>query len=228
MAKQNSNKRRVRCPNCDAALTASLDWDGKKVRCKKCSQSFRLSLDAAGQADSANGGTGGEDRSSRVQAEGAAEPGSAASVMPSQQSDARDSPGANSFAAAAGFGRFVIREVIRSGPDGNVHRAYDPRLEREVALKTIPQSHEDESRLARFLEEAKTVARLRHPNIVPVFESGVLDEQRYIVSQFVEGETLHARIQRKPVDQRQAAEWIATLAAALNYAHQLQVVHRDI
>jgi len=88
------------------------------------------------------------------------------------------------------FGRFELRGILGQGTYGHVYRAFDPTLDRDVALK-IPKFQTDQSRaVERFLREAKAAARLRHPNIVAVFESGIVDNDYYIAAEFVAGETL--------------------------------------
>ena len=84
------------------------------------------------------------------------------------------------------FGRFEIQERLGRGGFGTVYRAYDPLLDREVALK-VPRLVDRESQHELFLHEAKSAARLRHPNIVAVFECGIVGDDPFIASEFVEG-----------------------------------------
>jgi serine/threonine protein kinase len=126
------------------------------------------------------------------------------------------------------IGRFEVRAVLGQGGFGRVYRAYDPRLQREVALK-VPNFGADEPELVeRFLEEARAAGRLRHPNIVAVFESGQAGNDYYIASELVEGQALVQRLRDDPPDFRQAARWVRELATALAYAHAAKVIHRDI
>ncbi len=132
-------------------------------------------------------------------------------------------------ARPASVGRFEVRAVLGEGAFGVVYRAYDPQLDREVALN-VPKldvlgAHFD---AARFLREAKAAAALRHPNVCPVYEAGVEGGRPYIVMAFVAGQTLAAVLQGRPVPAPQAAALVRCLALALQAAHDKGVVHRDL
>jgi WD40 repeat protein len=129
---------------------------------------------------------------------------------------------------AVRVGRFILRETVGQGSFGRVYRAFDPQLEREVALKIPKWTGEDADEVERFLGEAKAAARLRHPNIVAVFESGRAGPDYFIASEFVAGVSLSARLSERPPGRRQAVQWVRDLARALAYAHGEGVVHRDI
>jgi WD40 repeat protein len=135
----------------------------------------------------------------------------------------------NATATPDRLGRFLLRARIGSGAYGTVYRAYDPRLDREVALK-VPHGGLLESQIAleRFVREAKAAAHLRHPNIVPIFENGADGDRQYIASAFIEGRTLSDAVERGGMDCRQAARIVLELAEALHYAHSLGVIHRDV
>jgi serine/threonine protein kinase len=118
--------------------------------------------------------------------------------------------------------------VLGEGSFGRVYRAYDPSLDREVALK-VPTFPTDHPELAeRFLREARAAARLRHPNIVAIFEIGQGEVGLYIASEFVAGQTLSDLLASERTSLRRAVEWVRTLALALQYAHEEGVVHRDV
>lgn len=125
-------------------------------------------------------------------------------------------------------GRFVVESTLGEGAQGEVFRAFDPLMDRPVALK-VPrfQGHDPDER-ARFLHEAQATARLRHPHLVTVYESGEADGLPYLASEFISGETLAAYCQERRVDSRQVAEWVRQLADALDYAHSLGIVHGDV
>ncbi len=126
------------------------------------------------------------------------------------------------------LGRFEIKEVLGQGAFGRVFRAYDPQLDRMLALKVPLFGQEEKQKAARFQAEAKAAGRLRHPNIVPTFDSGRVGDQLYIASQFIEGKSLSATIKEKKIDFKQAAKWTAAIARALHYAHEMGIVHRDV
>ena len=127
------------------------------------------------------------------------------------------------------FGRFQVRGELGSGAFGTVYRAYDPQLDREVALK-VPRAGtlNTPKRVGRFLREGRTAARLCHPHIVPVYDAGQDGGHFYIASAFIEGRTLADAVGEGPFDFRRAAEVTHDLAAALAYAHGEGVVHRDV
>ena len=126
------------------------------------------------------------------------------------------------------IGRFQLRSMVGQGGFGTVYRAYDPVLDREVALKVPNFVTREPEKIKRFLTEAKAAARLRHPNIVAVFEAGEADGVDYIATEFVTGEALSQRLKRGRPSLRQAAQWVRDLALALAYAHSEGVIHRDI
>jgi WD40 repeat protein len=127
------------------------------------------------------------------------------------------------------LGRFQILGELGRGASAVVYRAYDPKYDREVALKVMRQ---DRPLLAespaRFERDPVILARLRHPHIVPFHDAGEHDGLPYIDMELVDGETLDARLRRGPVAFADAAQWVRKLAGALDYAHGQGVVHRDV
>ncbi len=112
---------------------------------------------------------------------------------------------------------------------GEVYRARDGRLGRDVALKILPAAHAaDPERLQRFRQEARLAGSLNHPNIVAVFDVGVHDGADYVVSEFVEGETLARRLSSGPLSTAKAVDYAIQAARGLHAAHERGVVHRDI
>jgi WD40 repeat protein len=124
-------------------------------------------------------------------------------------------------------GRFRVVSVLGQGTFGTVYRAFDPLLDREVALK-VPRFVDDPALYERFLREAKAAARLRHPNIVAVFESGQAAGNPYIASEFVNGVPLSVLLRQQQLPTRTAVDWVRQIAEAVAYAHDEGIVHRDI
>jgi serine/threonine-protein kinase len=123
-----------------------------------------------------------------------------------------------------------VRDKLGSGSTATVYRAFDPELEREVALK-VPHAGSVSGAPARerFLNEARTLARLDHPRIVSVFDAGSDGGTPYLATSFIAGRTLASCLKEDgPFPPLQAAEIAAELADALSHAHGLGVVHRDV
>lgn len=137
----------------------------------------------------------------------------------------------------ATLGRYVIERVLGRGAMGVVYLAFDPRIERKVALKAIrrPAGGDDATHelTARFLNEARAAGRLVHPNIVAVYDYGEDGDTAFITMEYVRGESLavrlaqhaHAGSRLNPVN---SLRWFVPLLDALDYAHEAGVVHRDI
>ena len=134
-----------------------------------------------------------------------------------------------SFAAETQLGPYSIVSLIGSGGMGEVYRARDTRLLRDVALKVLPASFtNDPDRLRRFEQEARAVAALNHPNIVSVHDVGNANGVHYIVSELLEGETLRQRITASGMPARKAIDLATQLANGLAAAHEQDIVHRDL
>src|SRR5690349_2402860 len=122
----------------------------------------------------------------------------------------------------------VEREVGRGGM-GIVYLARDTRLDRPVAIKVLPDAFAaDPERLARFEREARLLASLSHPNIAAIYGLEESSGRRFLVLEYVEGETLAQRLVRGPLPVDEAVEVCAKIAAALEAAHEGGVVHRDL
>jgi eukaryotic-like serine/threonine-protein kinase len=112
---------------------------------------------------------------------------------------------------------------------GEVYRAKDTRLGRDVALKVLPSSvAEDQARRARFEREAQTVATLSHPNIVSLFDTGAHDGRLFVVMELLEGETLRDRLEKGALPIRKAVDIAMQIARGLSAAHEKGLVHRDL
>ena len=134
-----------------------------------------------------------------------------------------------SFVAGAHLGSYEVIGPLGAGGMGEVYRARDIRLQRDVALKIVPESlARDEERLARFTREAQTLAALNHSNIAAIY--GIEDSAnlRAIVMELVEGEDLSRRIARGALPPDEALPIARQLAEALEAAHDAGIVHRDL
>jgi serine/threonine protein kinase len=128
------------------------------------------------------------------------------------------------------LGKFELLEELGLGSFGHVFRARDTELGRTVAIKMLRAGRlASREEVDRFLREARSAAQLKHPGLVALYETGQTDERMiYLVEEFIQGETLTARLKSGRVGHRQAAELIAAVAEALDYAHRHGVIHRDV
>ncbi|MCA9980623.1 MAG: serine/threonine protein kinase, partial [Anaerolineales bacterium] len=127
------------------------------------------------------------------------------------------------------IGRYQLQEQIGQGGMGTVFRAYDPNLGRDVALKLLPQEfHQNESFLLRFKREARVVARLEHPNIVPIYDVGDENGRPYLVMRLLTGGTLRQRLDSGQLGQEGFLDAMYHIAEALDLAHERGIIHRDI
>ncbi len=127
------------------------------------------------------------------------------------------------------LGPYEILSPLGAGGMGEVYRARDTRLGRDVAVKVLPQSlANDADRLRRFEQEARSVAALNHPNILAVHDIGTIDQVPYMVCELLEGETLRERLQGAALSSRRAAEIAIQTAHGLAAAHEKGIVHRDL
>jgi eukaryotic-like serine/threonine-protein kinase len=127
------------------------------------------------------------------------------------------------------FGHYLILEKIGSGGMGEVFRARDERLGREVALKVIrPASSDNPDHLRRFEQEARAAAALNHPNILAIYDVGFEGETPYIVSELLQGKTLRVRLSEGAIPVREAIDYALQMAHGLIAAHERRIVHRDL
>ena len=125
-------------------------------------------------------------------------------------------------------GRFQLREILGDGGFGQVFQAYDPRLDRDVALKVLKQAEPGERVMQRFFREARAAARLSHPSIVGVHDAGCDGGRCWIAYEFVDGRTLANQLDQQKVDLLSAVRISRDLADALDHSHRSGVFHRDL
>src|SRR2546426_7187918 len=134
-----------------------------------------------------------------------------------------------SLAAGARLGPYEILSAIGAGGMGEVYRARDTRLDRDVAIKVLPpEFSSDPDRLARFEQEARAAAALNHPNILGVHDIGQHVAAPYIVTELLEGETLRERLASGPLPVKKAIEYGIQISHGLAAAHEKGIVHRDL
>jgi serine/threonine protein kinase len=126
------------------------------------------------------------------------------------------------------LGPYEILSPLGAGGMGEVYRARDPRLQRDVAIKVLPAFiSRDPDRLRRFEQEARATGALNHPNIVAVFDVGTYEGLPYLVTELLEGSSLRARM-AGPIPPRKAIDYGVQIAHGLAAAHDKGIVHRDL
>ena len=213
----------VICPNheCGKSCQVGDESLGGRARCKACGSVFELT-EGIDQSDAAN-----------CSADVASSKSTGSTHSEAAQLHETKADGLKALTQSEipeTLGRFKIKSVLGAGTFGTVYRAYDPQLDREVALK-VPNVGvlRTEEEAERFLREARAAASLRHPNICPVYEANEQDGRYCIVMAFISGKTLTSLITPdKPLGERQAALLVHKLAQALDLAHQKGVIHRDL
>ncbi|HMK23160.1 MAG TPA: protein kinase, partial [Terriglobales bacterium] len=127
------------------------------------------------------------------------------------------------------IGPYQVLSQIGAGGMGEVYKAHDSRLDRDVAIKVLPSSFSaDPERLRRFMQEARAAAALNHPNILAIYDIGEFEQAPYIVSELLVGETLRERLKAGLVPARKAVEYALQIARGLAAAHDKGIVHRDL
>jgi len=127
------------------------------------------------------------------------------------------------------LGPYQITAPLGEGGMAAVYKAYQPSMDRYVALKILPRHFAaDPNFTARFEQEAKVLAKLQHPHILPVFDYGQADGYTYIVMPFIESGTLAARLGNGPLPPAQIAGLVSQIGDALDYAHSRGLIHRDV
>src|SRR5262245_57159193 len=133
------------------------------------------------------------------------------------------------LSAGSRLGRYEIVGPLGAGGMGEVYRARDPRLDRNVAVKVLPAAWADNpERLGRFEVEARATAALNHPHILAIYDIGSHEGTPYLVTELLEGRPLSERIHEAPLAPAEAAALAIQIAQGLAAAHERGIVHRDL
>src|SRR5215471_11956797 len=133
------------------------------------------------------------------------------------------------FPSGTKFGAYEILGALGAGGMGEVYRAHDSRLKREVAIKALPAAVcSDPERVLRFQREAEALALLNHPHIAMIYDFAQFENARFLVLELVEGETLLERVRRGPLSVAEALKISRQIAYALDAAHTKGITHRDL
>jgi len=232
---------RTQCPQCQKVLRCGTELAGLFTRCPKCQHKFRVvSLGSGGEAsidvEPSMEAMAILDRPpSKESGANQSAAGEHASKSPSDSVSPRSvSRGGQHRAQVAAqpslgrFGSYDLKEVLGKGGFGVVYRAWDDSLGRQVAIKVPRFDMGAQRKVRRFRQEARAAAKLQHPNIVAVIAEGIERGRPYIVTEFIQGETLSKIIEKRRPPHKQGARWVRDLARALHYAHQQGIVHRDV
>ncbi len=206
-----------KCPSCGQSMRLEDRHLARRVKCPKCQHVFEPTEVHPSSQQSLDSSPGAVSVDTVVNAR-----------LETKEDDSKPSTEDRTEKPLRTLGRYELKKVLGQGGFGRVYLAFDPQLERDVAIKVLTQVVNNQVRVQRFLTEAKAAARLRHPYIVPTFESGKEDNRYYIASEFIEGTLLSDEATRSSLDERGAVDCVRKLATALAYAHENNVVHRDI
>ena len=210
------------CPSCSQSLVLEPHHLGAAVQCPKCQIVFSaVKFQSVTNPDSGS-------LTAVLSMDSTEDSVEAASRETFDLASSSTSINLSNSSSPKRLGRYELKRLLGQGGFGKVYLAYDPELERDVALKVLTMGGGQRVRVQRFLTEAKAAARLKHPNIVPTFVSGQADGKYFIASEFIDGELLSKRLKRQPYSPNQAARIVLKLANALAYAHGSDVVHRDV
>jgi len=195
----------VVCPNCGATYDPAKLPQGERWRCNKCNNTIEIPVSPRSEKDKKEI----TDRAKKLREE---------------YIQTRKKTGERSF------GDYMLMGKIAQGGMGIIYKAKQKSLNRIVALKVlISGEHASQEMIDRFMLEGRVVARLKHPNIVPIFDMGVLGGRHFFAMDFIHGESLrHVLIHQEKVPLLRALEWTRKVASALDMAHEQNIIHRDV
>jgi len=149
--------------------------------------------------------------------------GAVAALLPTAHTDGDAPPSPPAPGPGSQIGRYRILDLVGAGGMGVVYSAFDPELDRRVALKLVRTAADEESQRARLLREARAIARVAHPNVVAVHDAGTIGDRVFIAMEFVDGATLTKSSRSLP----ERLELLAQAGQGLLAAHRAGLVHRD-
>ena len=203
-----------------------------RMVCGGCLRSVEMSFDAAVSASNRCPYCGGlvDSHSSQVQSPSEDGETSTITTLPTSTEIGQTIDWVKTWerGSLGSLGRFQLRERLGDGGFGQVFRAYDPRLDRDVAVKVLKQPNPSERIMERFFREARAVARLDHPNIVAAHDAGFDNGRCWVAYQLIAGRPLWWYRDHHRLDAATVARIIGALADALDHSHQMGVVHRDL
>lgn len=214
------------CPRCRERVRVPSKYLGRPVRCRICGERYEVTAERSEAVV--------ESRSDEVRLNVAPEsempePETVIAGAAAETGMTPQPAGTEETGEVRRISRFEIAELLGQGGFGAVYKAFDPKLERFVALKVPTFASNETVRIRRFMTEAKSAARLHHPNIVAVYESGRSTEGRwFIATEFIEGGTLKRVFSDEKPSVATIVSWIRDLARAVDYAHSEGILHRDI
>ncbi|RKY26925.1 MAG: hypothetical protein DRP79_04055 [Planctomycetota bacterium] len=208
------------CPNCGNEFSLDISETRTRVVCGRCREEFVHTSDVVPIDENVDPSA----ETMEISAEGA-EPGKNAAEEPEAPSKAEEEmarPGMT-------VGNYEIIEEVGRGAVGVVYKARQKNLNRMVALKILLAGQAaSEEQIKRFHHEALAVAKLRHPNIVPVYDVGVHEGKHYFAMEYVDGRPLHRMMKKNRFSPNQALDVILKVASAISDAHKHGIIHRDI
>ncbi len=224
----NENTFVTVCPGCGKKYRLSQKYLGRTVRCKHCKQTWQANVSQENKSGDATEVLSSDELSAQAVETSTPKPATSGSF-----GDTSGLVGDQTWIGKR-LGRFQILDLLGKGAMGIVFRAHDPDLKRDVALKILEKQFIDSQkktyRLEQFIREARSAARLTHPNSVTVYEIGKDKGWYFIAMELVEGGTLLdlVRKKKKKIPIEVVCELIAQAADALSAAHKLGIIHRDI
>ena len=219
----------VKCEHCKKSIRLKRSLLGKRAKCPGCQVLTRLSMESFEKDTDETVQLNAESTETAGSSKSSLNDGTSPSVKQSTSQQSVQSDGASvAELTQKTIGRFRLESRVGRGGFGEVWKARDLNLDRTVAIKLPIFPPSDQRRARRFVTEAQAAARLGHPNIVAVYDAGVVENQHYLAIEFIDGKSLDEVVAESPLSELDAAKLVMELAQALAYAHDESIIHRDI